>query len=212
MEVDTFITVLAPAPAIIPLPVHFLIDNFEDDAAAQQLLQEGAQIMRANQNAILQIRSRMMAVRHSPLETLRTVDDHEVTEQTKNEYLQDLEGKLQSYTHTIDEQRSLLHELQQLNNSFSAVSTNPTPSKPESKEKDLTFPKDLSKFGEVGYRNAQEYIFTATNSLRIRRINVDNPKTLASYLGMAIRDDKKRNEYTTCLFTLEESGDMTVDD
>ncbi|KAF9367199.1 hypothetical protein BGX21_007685, partial [Mortierella sp. AD011] len=29
---------------------------------------------------------------------------------------------------------------------------------------------------------------------------------------MAILDDKKRNEYTTCLFTLEESGDMTVDD
>ncbi|KAF9367260.1 hypothetical protein BGX21_007637, partial [Mortierella sp. AD011] len=143
MEVDSFFTVLVPAQAITPLPVHFLIDNFEDDVAAQQLLQEGAQIMRGNQSVILQIRSRIMAVRHSPLETLRTFDDNEVTEQTRDDYLQDLEDKLQSYTHTIDEQRSLLHELQQLHNSFSAVSTNATPSKPESKEKDLTFPKDL---------------------------------------------------------------------
>ncbi|KAF9379037.1 hypothetical protein BGX21_002747 [Mortierella sp. AD011] len=90
--------------------------------------------MRPSLNAVLQIQSRIIAVRQSSLETLRTIDDHEVGEQANNDYLQDLE-----------EQRSLLHELQQLHNSFSAVSTNPTPSKPESKEKDLTFPKDLNE-------------------------------------------------------------------
>ncbi|KAF9999646.1 hypothetical protein BGZ80_006527, partial [Entomortierella chlamydospora] len=198
MDIDNIITVLTPAPAIAVFPLHFLIHNYEDNAAPQQLLLEGLQILRLNQNIAFQ--------------TLRTADDGEVTNQIKNDYLRDLENQLESYTQSIEEQRSLLHELQQLNNSISAVSTNPAPSKSESKEKDLTFPNDLSKFGEVGYRNAQEYIFTASNFLRLRRVNVDNPKTLASYLGMAIKNDKKRNEYTTNLFALEESADMTVDD
>ncbi|KAF9342815.1 hypothetical protein BGX26_006802, partial [Mortierella sp. AD094] len=95
------------------------------------------------------------------------------------------------------------------------ASANPSTSKPVSKEKDLTFPKDSSKFGEVGYRNAQEYIFTATNSLRLRRVNIDDPQSLASYLGMAtkeIKDDKKRNEYTASLFALEKTTVMTIDD
>ncbi|KAF9172885.1 hypothetical protein BGX20_004638 [Mortierella sp. AD010] len=149
---------------------------------------KGMRIMRPSLNAVLQIQSRIIAVRQSSLETLRTIDDHEVGEQANNDYLQDLE-----------EQRSLLHELQQLHNSFSAVSTNPTPSKPESKEKDLTFPKDLSKFSDVCYRNA-------------RNTSSQQPILFGSNLGMAIKDDKKRNEHITCLFTLEESGDMTVDD
>ncbi|KAF9372856.1 hypothetical protein BGX21_004641, partial [Mortierella sp. AD011] len=171
-----------------------------------------AQIMHANQNAILQIQSCMMVMHHSHLEIPRTVDDHKATKQIKNDYLRDIEGKLQSYARTIDELRSLLHELQQLHNSFSAVLTNPTLSKPESKEKDLIFPKDLSKFGEVSYRNAQAYILMAAISLQFRCINIDNPKTLASYPSMVIWDDKKRNEYAKRLFTLEESGDMTADD
>ncbi|KAF9197778.1 hypothetical protein BGZ49_001640 [Haplosporangium sp. Z 27] len=64
------------------------------------------------------------------------------------------------------------------------------------------FPR-ISKFGEVGHCNAQDYLSIISAALGLRKVAVDNCNDLTCYLGIAILDDKLRHEYTLEFLKLE---------
>ncbi|KAF8958115.1 hypothetical protein BGZ46_002040 [Entomortierella lignicola] len=122
------------------------------------------------------------------LDRLCSFDNQLVTEYHRTDYLREGNKLLASHCKYVDDQGTLLRDLLQR-------FTPPVPV--------IHAGAEISKFGEVGHRNAQDYVSIISAALVLRKVAVDNCNDLTCYLGIAILDDKLRHEYTLEFLKLE---------